>query len=175
MEVLIFMRVKAANVVPSFLLVAILLVLAAGCGATTKETPTKLKTEGGTITLQQLADVQPGAGRIMPLLGQRMTIAYYAAKAGKWDLASYELDELTENAEVIEKTRPEHKKDIGHFVDGSTFKQLKSDAKSKDFTAFQTSFDKTVKACNSCHKSNDHAYIQYKLPKTQPEIPYISD
>ncbi len=169
------MKVKAANVVPSFLLVVILLVLVAGCGATTKKTPTKLKTEGGTITLQQLADVQPGAGRIMPLLGQRMTIAYYASKAGKWELADYELKELGEDAEVIEKTRPDHKKDIGHFVDGSSFKQLKSDTKSKDFTAFQTSFDKTVQACNSCHKSSGVSFIQYKLPKTQPEIPYISN
>lgn len=148
------------------------LLIAVGVGASKS---TKLKIGGGKITLQQLADVQPGAGSIMPLIGKRATIAYYAAKAGKWKLAEYELDELGENAEVIEVTRPKHKKGISHFLKGKSFKRLKSAAKKKNMASFQTNFDKTVKACNSCHKSSKKSFIIYKLPKTQPEVPFISD
>jgi len=36
-------------------------------------------------------------------------------------------------------------------------------------TVVPTKHNETTKACNSCHKANGHPYINYQLPKKEPE------
>jgi len=47
------------------------------------------------MTLGQIADIQPGLGTVMIEYGHRFYLAYYAAKAGNWGLANYEIKEQT--------------------------------------------------------------------------------
>jgi hypothetical protein len=131
------------------------------------------KTSHGNLTLDQIGEIQPGLGNIMSSMGRRLTIAYYAAKASNWDLANYQLEELEEDAEIGEVTRPKRKEALKSFLEGP-YTNLKKAAKSKDFNLFQAAFDKTVSGCNGCHASQNVSFIKYVLPKTEPEIPSIA-
>src|SRR3972149_3063752 len=46
-----------------------------------------IPTKHGAITLEQLAEMQPGMARLMDEYAQRFWTMYYAAKGGNWALA----------------------------------------------------------------------------------------
>ncbi len=45
-----------------------------------------VKTKHGELTLEQLAEVQPGLARLMKEIGDRFHVLYHAAKGGNWKL-----------------------------------------------------------------------------------------
>jgi len=120
------------------------------------------------LTIGELAEIQPGLGTIMIEFGHRFYIAYYAAKAGNWQLAKYELEELVEAQETAEATRPEYAKDLKSF-ESNVFLKLLESINTKDFKLFSKRYEETTKACNRCHKTHGHEYIYYQLPKTPPK------
>lgn len=152
-----------------FLVVALVL-FASACQQAPKET--KIKVEGGSLTLDQLGQVQRALGTLMMENAQRMTATNFAAKAGKWDLAGYELGEMREAMQTGELTRPEHKSALKKFLDGP-FTKIEKSVKDKDAAGFPTTFNQTVDACNGCHKTSGVPFIEYALPPTftgQPKI-----
>ncbi|MCZ7626382.1 MAG: hypothetical protein M5R38_11860 [Candidatus Methylomirabilis sp.] len=54
------------------------------------EEPIVGRTKHGELTLDQIAELQPGLGQLMPLMSERYWICYYAAKGGNWALAAYQ-------------------------------------------------------------------------------------
>ena len=120
------------------------------------------------LTLGQIAEIQPGLGSIMMEFGHRFYVAYYAAKAGNWELADYEIHELIEAQEVAETTRPKYKKQLKSFEDNYLSK-LNNTIKEESWDKFKKQYTQTTVACNQCHKSNGHPYIKYILPKNPPK------
>jgi hypothetical protein len=120
------------------------------------------------LTIEDIAEIQPGLGTVMIEFGHRFYITYYAAKAGNWKLAEYELEELIEAQEVAETTRPKYKKQLKDFED-DYLEKLEDAIEDKNFKKFKKLYTKTTKACNRCHKANGHPYIRYQLPKEAPK------
>ncbi len=120
------------------------------------------------LTIEDIAEIQPGLGSIMIEFGHRFYITYYAAKAGNWKLAEYEIEELMEAQEIAEVTRPKYKKQLKDFED-DYLEKLKDATEDKNFTKFEKLYTKTTKACNRCHVANKHPYIKYQLPKEAPK------
>jgi len=120
-----------------------------------------------SLTLEQIAQIQPGLGTLMIEFGHRFYVAYYAAKANNWELADYEIHELIEAQEVAEVTRPKYTEELKAFEHGA-LAQLQQTIKAKDWKQFEVKYAETTKACNTCHTKNGHPYIQYKLPKVAP-------
>lgn len=65
--------------------------------------------------LTTLADIQPGLGSVMVEYSNRAGNVYYAAQSGNWELAAYQLNEMTEIQEVAETTRPARAKALQAF------------------------------------------------------------
>jgi hypothetical protein len=126
--------------------------------------PTK---HNSSLTLKDIAEVQPGLGTIMVEFGHRFYITYYAAKAQNWGLAKYQLHELIEAQEVAEITRPKYTEQLKEFED-TYLKKLTKAIETKDIKSFEKEYKKTTQACNTCHSKNGHPYIQYQLPKEAP-------
>ena len=120
------------------------------------------------LTIEDIAEIQPGLGTVMIEFGHRFYITYYAAKAGNWGLAEYELEELIEAQEVAETTRPKYKKQLKDLED-DYLEKLEDAIEDKNFKKFEKLYTKTTKACNSCHEANGHPYIKYQLPKEAPK------
>ena len=120
------------------------------------------------LTLGQIAEIQAGLGTLMIEFGHRFYVAYYAAQAGNWGLADYEIHELIEAQEVAEATRPKYTEELKAFEHGVLAK-LQKTIKAKDWKQFEVKYEETTKACNTCHAKNGHPYIQYKLPKEAPK------
>jgi hypothetical protein len=117
--------------------------------------------------LKTLAGIQPGLGTVMIEYSNRYSTIYYAAKAGNWPLAAYELKEAKEIQEVGETTRPARADALKAF-ERSFLDPLGKTIEAKDFGKFEASFNAGVRGCNACHTAQGFSYIKYALPSSAP-------
>src|SRR5262247_4625479 len=68
------------------------------------------------MTLEDVAVIQPGLGRIMPDIGSRTWKLYYAAKAGHWALAKFQAKEIRGLMELGAFTRPKYVVFLDQFI-----------------------------------------------------------
>ncbi len=64
------------------------------------------RTRHGELTLDQMAEIQPGLGRLMPEVSNHYWIMFYAARGGNWGLARYCLGQIRALFRVGATTRP---------------------------------------------------------------------
>jgi hypothetical protein len=141
---------------------------ATGCvlflgGAATAQNAGWLKGDADA-KFKALAEIQPGLGTVMMEYSTRFANVYYAAKAGNWDLAAYELDEAKEIQEVGETTRPKRAGALKEF-ESKYLDPLEAAIKAKDAKSFDTAFKAAQDGCNACHKDQGFPFIRYELPK----------
>src|SRR5437764_14514303 len=73
-------------------------------------------TKHGTLTVDEIAAMQPGMARLMDELSRRYWVLYYAAKAGNWELAAYMERESTKILQTASVSRPKYRDDLAAFV-----------------------------------------------------------
>jgi hypothetical protein len=157
--------IRKRNLIPAALLLSAIAIFAQDEASWLKgTTDEKLKT---------LASIQPGLGTVMVEYSTRAANVYYAAQAGNWGLAAYQLNEMTEIQEVAENTRPTRAKALQAFEKGS-LSPVARDILNQDLSAFRADFTKMVTQCNSCHRAAGYGFIVYKLP-VQPPTPVAMD
>lgn len=125
-------------------------------------------TKHGDLTLDQIAELQPGLGTLMRDISDRYWILYYAAKGGNWELAAYQLRGLRSLYKKGAMTRPKY---AGMLDDFSTkiFDPLQKHIEAKDFQAFATVYQQGIGLANKLHVATKHAEIVWKLPPDPPE------
>lgn len=122
-----------------------------------------------------LWNIQPGLGTVMIEYGNRWSRMWYAAKAGNWDMAKYQLAEALEIQEVGEVTRPGRAPMLKAFEE-NFLSAVDTAIDAKDATAFASAFQKATEACNSCHKlSTGSNWKSYQFVKIQEPTADNSD
>jgi len=107
----------------------------------------------------------PGLGEIMALQQMRHIKLWFAGHAGNWPLADYEIGELNEGFEDVNKLLGG---DTVEKAVGAQIAALQKIVDAKDRAAFAPAFDKLTAGCNSCHHTLDHAFIVIQRPTTLP-------
>jgi hypothetical protein len=106
-----------------------------------------------------------GLGEIMTLQQLRHIKLWFAGRAGNWPLADYEIGELNEGFEDVDKLLG------GETVDkmvGAPMKALQKAIDDKNRSGFVTAFDGLSAGCNNCHHTLDHGFIAIKRPTSLP-------
>jgi len=107
----------------------------------------------------------PGLGEIMTLQQLRHIKLWFAGRTGNWPLADYEIGELQEGFEDVDKLLG------GDTVDkmvGAPMKALQKAVDDKNPAAFATAFDNLSAGCNTCHRTLDHGFIVIQRPTLLP-------
>jgi hypothetical protein len=120
-----------------------------------------------SMTIEDMAMVQPGLARIMPEIGARTWKLYYAAKAGNWPMAKFQWKEAKGLFELGAFMRPKHEEAINKFLE-EDWSRLEGPLGSEDFDAFATAFDHCVDMANAYHELKDKPYLRWKLPSEPP-------
>ncbi len=110
------------------------------------------------------ADI-PGLGEIMTLQQLRHIKLWFAGRAGNWPLADYEVGELNEGFEDVNKLLGG---DTVEKMVGAPIKALQKAIDDKNRAAFMTAFDSLSAGCNDCHHTLDHAFIVIQRPSLLP-------
>ena len=120
------------------------------------------------LSLDQIAELQPGLGRIMPQVSERYWILYYAAKGGNWALATHQLSELSGLLRQGAITRPKYKDHLEAFLGGHVLALIRA-IESEDWPAFERAYQKGIDGSNAYHRDFDHAEIEWVLPLDPPK------
>jgi hypothetical protein len=126
------------------------------------------KTKHTELTLDQIASMQPGLGRIMPEVSQRYHIAYYAAQGGNWALARYQLRELGGLLQLGAVTRPKYVTQLTAF-EKVHLTALLAAIDRRDFAQFELAFTRASEVANIYHQATGHPEIIWRLPARPPE------
>ena len=132
------------------------------------EKPIAGRTKHGELTLDQLAELQPGLGQLMPLVSERYWTLYYAAKGGNWALADYEARGLKRLWQKMSTTRPKYKGMLDNYAK-KILDPLAQQIASKNFAEFEKTYQAGVELANTMHAASDHAEIVWKLPPNPPQ------
>ena len=119
----------------------------------------------GIATARAEDNGMPGLGEIMTLQQLRHIKLWFAGRAGNWPLADYEIGELGEGFDDVNKLLG------GDTVDkavGGPIKELQKAVEDKNSAAFTTAFDHLTAGCNSCHHTLDHGFIAIQRPTSLP-------
>lgn len=116
----------------------------------------------------------PGMGEIMGGMQVRHAKLWFAGEAKNWPLATYELKEIVETFEDVQKMHPTFEENplptsqaIARYTSPPRIALEKSIA-AKDEAGFQESFDTLTAACNTCHQEYKHDFIQITRPSKPP-------
>jgi hypothetical protein len=107
----------------------------------------------------------PGLGEIMTLQQLRHIKLWFAGRAGNWALADYEIGELNEGFEDVDKLLGG---DTVEKMVGAPIKALQKAIADKNRAAFTAAFDKLSAGCNNCHRTLDHGFIVIQRPALLP-------
>ncbi len=114
-----------------------------------------------------LWNIQPGLGTVMIEYGNRFGRLWFAANAGNWDMAKYQLDEMVEIQEVGETTRPKRAEMLKAFED-KALTALDQAILAQDTAAFTTAYKDAANGCNACHASSQGTnWGSYQFVKIQ--------
>ena len=119
------------------------------------------------FTIDDLAVLQPGLARIMPEIGQRYWKLYYAAKAGNWTLAQFQLGEIRELMELGMITRPKYEENLEAYIK-ENLGAIEAGIKAHDWKRVEEAFHQGIRDANDYHKLNDKEFIVWKLPDYPP-------
>ena len=132
------------------------------------EKPIVGRTKHGELTLDQLAELQPGLGTLMRDISDRYWILYYAAKGGNWDLAAYQLRGLRSLYKKGATTRPKYKGMLDNYA-GKIFDPLDKHVAARNFPAFEKTYMAGIELANKMHVASNHGEVVCKLPPTPPQ------
>ncbi|HEY0492406.1 MAG TPA: hypothetical protein VGD57_02965 [Candidatus Dormibacteraeota bacterium] len=125
------------------------------------------RTRHAELTLDQLAELQPGLADLMPAVGDRYWIAYYAAMGGNWALARYQLRHLAILLRRGAVTRPKHAVNLREY-ERSSIGPLLEAIQVRDFAAFSRAYSEATMVANRLHVELGHPDIVWRLPDHPP-------
>jgi hypothetical protein len=112
-------------------------------------------------------------------IGHRLELAGRAARIGRWELATYEVEEMREVYEgpLLEAPAPDeiHAR-IEPFID-QCLTPLEAAARAHDMARFEQEWATTTTGCNACHQSAGVPFIQIpsqlevEIPRMTPPTP----
>ncbi len=100
-------------------------------------------------------------------VGRRFELAGKAASANRFELAAFEVGEIQEsfeqelpNAELPKEGPSQALPAMAKgFLETNAVELVKA-AKAKDARAFTDAFARAAAACNTCHQSSGHGYVE---------------
>ena len=104
-----------------------------------------------SMTLDDMATIQPGLARIMPEIGARTWKLYYAAKAQNWPMAKFQYKEIRGLMELGAFMRPNHEEALNQFLE-ENWRPLETAIEQQDFTAFEAAFHAAIEMANAYHE-----------------------
>ena len=128
-----------------------------------------IKTKHGELTLEQLAEVQPGMARLMKEIAERFHVLYYAAKGGNWMLGAHELSQVMNHMRVGATLRPKFAEDLNSFIK-EYLNPIMEAIRAKDWARFEEAYKRGVEGSYCFHEKYGYGHIRYVLPKNPPEF-----
>lgn len=132
----------------------------------------KGKSRHGELTIDQLAEIQPGMAALMKETGDRFTHTYYAAKGGNWKLSAHNLNQLRASFRTAKITRPKYAEDLDAY-DKEYLLPIFEAIREQDWAKFEKAFKKGEEGSDVYHDKRGYPHIRYVRPENPPSNLYL--
>ncbi len=130
------------------------------------------KTGSNEEKINNIVKVIPSTADIMFQMGERYRNLYWAGKQGKWEFAEYQTEEMQSLIKNLIITRPKRATTARVFL-LEAFKGFESAIAQKDWPKFQDAFEGMRKSCMTCHRQNEHAFIELNKKPAKGNSPAL--
>jgi hypothetical protein len=119
------------------------------------------------LTLDELAQTQPGMDRLMAEIGDRAWRLYHAGHAGNWPLAGYFCRTLGKHLRMSAFVRPKYADAMDEFLE-TDFAPVRDAISAGDGPAFEEAWRHLVERINHWHEHFGKGYIVWRTPDAPP-------
>ena len=118
---------------------------------------------------QQLADTyKPGMGEFMGSIQAHHSKLWFAGKNENWKLADFEVHEIKEALEDIQKFQAERKESELMVTLNPALDSINFAIQQKNLQLFKYCFSALTNSCNNCHRATEFEFNLVKVPETSP-------
>jgi len=118
---------------------------------------------------QKLANTyKPGFGEFMSSIPTHHSKLWFAGQNKNWKLADFEVHEIMEAIEAIQKYQTERKESQLIGMINPALDSINSAIKQQDLFLFKSSYTLLTSTCNNCHHAADFEFNVVKIPDNQP-------
>jgi hypothetical protein len=117
----------------------------------------------------KLADTyKPGFGEFMSGIQAHHSKLWFAGQNENWKLADFEVHEIMEAIENIQKFQTERKESQIIDMINPALDSINNAINQKNPALFKISFSLLTNTCNECHKATNFEFNVVKIPEVQP-------
>ena len=120
------------------------------------------------LTIDELAQWQPGMDRLMAEVGPRLHRCYHAALAGNWPLAAYFSKSALKQLTLSAQSRPKYEPEMTAYL-RDDYAPVTAAIKAQDRAAFEGAWKVMVDRANVLHGFFGKPYIGWKTPEQPPD------
>lgn len=133
--------------------------------------------EGNSSNLQARIDsleeklndtYKPGFGEFMSSIQIHHNKLWFAGQAQNWKLADFEIHEIQEAVDDVEKFQTEREESRQIPMLKPALDSVISAIKQKNIATFKNSYILLTNTCNNCHKATNFEFNQVKIPDSPP-------
>jgi hypothetical protein len=120
------------------------------------------------LTIDQLAQIQPGMDRLMAEVGTRTHRLYFAAQARNWRLAEYFFRSIVKQLRLCATSRPKYAEEMERYLEVDA-RPVRDAIKAGDSAAFEAAYERWIERANELHGVFGKPWIRWVTPATAPE------
>lgn len=151
-------------------IIAALLTLSA-CNSNDPRKPTdpqSLQSQIDSLQKKLNDTYKPGLGEFMSGIQIHHAKLWFAGAAGNWKLADFEVGEIKESLDDIEKYCTDRPEVSSLPMIRPALDSVAAAVSAANTPKFQSAFTFLTTTCNSCHRATKHEFNVIKIPTTPP-------
>jgi hypothetical protein len=114
------------------------------------------------------ATYKPGFGEFMSGIQAHHSKLWFAGQNENWKLADFEVHEIMEAIEDIQKFQTERKESQLTGMISPALDSINNAIKQKNPALFKSSYILLTNTCNNCHRASEFDFNVVKIPDNQP-------
>ena len=138
-----------------------------GCGQKSEKSE-NLQTQIDSLENKLSESYKPGFGEFMGNIQIHHAKLWFAGEHQNWKLADFEMNEIKENLEGIQKYCSDRTETKSIGMLNLAMDSLNNAILKKNKGMFQKNYISLTNSCNACHQATNHEYNVIIIPKTPP-------
>ena len=128
----------------------------------------KLQATIDSLQLRLNESYRPGFGELMSGIQLHHAKLWFAGQNKNWPLANFEIHEMKEGLEDIEKYCSDREETKSMKMIFAPLDSIETAVAQKDQAGFKTSYVLLTNTCNNCHKATAHEFNNVTIPTSPP-------
>lgn len=147
--------------------ILLFLIILQACTRNSQETG-RLQARVDSLQQQLKSAYKPGFGEFMSAIQVHHAKLWFAGQAENWELANFEVHEIMESLENIEKYNADRPESAELGMINPAMDSVHQAITQKSATGFVRAFVMLTNSCNQCHRATHHQFNVIKIPETRP-------